>query len=91
MITMFLLVIALCLATILLTVFMKIALVVSVIFTAAFVVAYVLIRKKGLFFRFDSGWRKYAVIGLRIFLICEIGFNMLTMLVSSCYLIFMNG
>lgn len=91
MITMFLLVIALCLAAILLTVFMKIALVVSVIFTVVFTIGYVIIRKSGLFSRFEDGWRKYAAIGLRIFLICEIGFNILTMIVSSCYLIFING
>ena len=85
-----LLLLALALTFMLLDVVMKIALVVCSIFLVGYIILLIVLSKKNLFGRFTDGWKKYAMLALKIFIIAEIVFNSIGITVSALYLIFMN-
>ncbi len=85
-----LLLLALALTFMLLDVVMKIALVVCSIFLVGYIILLIVLSGKNLFRRFTDGWKKYAMLALKIFIIAEIVFNSIGITVSALYLIFMN-
>ena len=85
-----LLLLALALTFMLLDVVMKIAVVVCSIFLVGYIILLIVLSKKNLFGRFADGWKKYAMLALKIFIIAEIVFNSIGITVSALYLIFMN-
>ncbi len=85
-----LLLLALALTFMLLDVVMKIALVVCSIFLVGYIILLIVLSGKKLFGRFTDGWKKYAMLALKIFIIAEIVFNSIGITVSALYLIFMN-
>lgn len=89
MIILFLLMFALVLSVILLDIAMKIALIISTLLLIGFVITYVILKRKKFFGRFTDGWQKYAVLALKIFLIAEMVFNSLGIIISGCYLLLM--
>ncbi len=90
MILMFVLIFALAISFLLLNVFMKIALVLCSILLVAFIILLIVLSKKNLFRRFTDGWKKYAMLALKIFIIAEIVFSSIGIIVSALYLIFME-
>lgn len=85
-----LLLLALALSFMLLDVVMKIALVVCSIFLVAYIILLIVLSKKNIFSKFTEGWKKYAMLALKIFIIAEIVFNSIGITVSALYLIFMR-
>ena len=85
-----LLLLALALSFMLLDVVMKIALVVCSIFLVAYIILLIVLSKKNIFSQFTEGWKKYAMLALKIFIIAEIVFNSIGITISALYLIFMR-